>query len=127
MEQVFEWLKNQLNIDLIIVVLVILSGFFQEKYLESVTISKNLRLNASLKTLFLSAIVSTIYIVLVYRDVKNNSLRNGVPADPMPWAKYFISYFTATSFYDFIIKPFRRFIQKKMGTDVEPETSTTKP
>lgn len=124
MEQLFEYLKHQLNIDIIIVVLVILSGFFQDKYMGVFRWSKSDRYDASLKTLALSAAISLVYILLMYDFHKNASMKKGEPVDAIPWAKYLISYFAATSLYDLVINPFRKFITKKLGSDAD---DTNKP
>jgi hypothetical protein len=122
MQQLFQWFKDYLNIDMIIVLLVIFSGFFQEKYFQGFRLSKNDRHDASLKTLVLSAVISITYILLFYNFNRRVNIKNNLPVDPIPWAKYFISYFTATSLYDLIIAPIRRYIQRKTGEDAEPES-----
>lgn len=119
MEQFFDFLKNQLNIDLIIVVLVILSGFFQEKYLGAFRLAKSDRYDSSLKTLLLSAIISLTYILLFYNFTAQANKKANVPVDPIPWAKYLISYFAATSLYDLVINPFRKFLIRKFGQDAD--------
>lgn len=108
----FDYLKNTWNLDVIIIVLVFLSGFFQEKYLcEFVWAKRDARIDASLKTLAVSFVVSSIYIYLMYKESKTADAATAM----IPWAKYFISYFTATSLYDLGIRPLRKWIQRKLG------------
>lgn len=96
------------KIDLVIVGVVLCSGFFQKRYLKGIIWSKDSSYDSALKTLAVSAVVSVVYIVLI-KDP--NSATN--------WAKYFISYFGATSLYELLITPFIRWIQKKTGDDTE--------
>lgn len=110
----FDYLKDKWNLDIIIIGIVFLSGFFQEKYLCDAKLVKDARLDASIKTLAVSFIASSIYIVLMYKEAKHNSTDGTVF---LPWAKYFISYFTATSLYDLGIRPLRKWITKKLGDD----------
>lgn len=93
-------------LDIYIIGLVILSGFFQKKYFKGFCLSKDGAYDSALKTLGLSAIVSGIYILLV-KD----------PNVATPYAKYFLSYFAATSLYELLINPFVKWIQKKTGSD----------
>lgn len=115
----YEYLKDKWNLDIIIIVIVFLSGFFQEKYLCKFSWVKDGRFDASLKTLIVSLIASSIYIILIYKEAKRTS-EDGTAL--IPWAKYFISYFAATSLYDLGIRPIRKWITKKLG---EPETNNT--
>jgi ABC-type multidrug transport system permease subunit len=115
----YEYLKDKWNLDVIIIVIVFLSGFFQEKYLSKFVWVKDGRFNASLKTLAVSLIASSIYILLIHNEAKRAS-ETGVAL--IPWAKYFIGYFAATSLYDLGIRPIRKWITKKLG---EPETNNT--
>lgn len=113
----FDYLKDKWNLDVIVIILVFLSGFFQEKYLCEFKWAKDARIDASLKTLVVSFIVSSIYIFLMYKELKRVS-EDGKAL--LPWAKYFISYFAATSMYDLGIRPLRKWIKKKTG-DTEPD------
>jgi hypothetical protein len=96
-------LINQL-IDPIIMALVFLSGFSQEKYLVGISFSKDKRWDASIKTLGLSFIVTTIYILLVVREGGIFSL-----------VKYFFTYFMTTSIYDIAIRPIRKWITRMLN------------
>lgn len=87
------------RIDAVILVLVILSGFFQKKYLTSIRLSRTYATDGALKTLIVSLIVSIIWILLK---------RDG---EATAYADYFISYFFGTSLYELIVKPFERWIK----------------
>lgn len=114
----YDYLKDKWNLDVIIIILVFLSGFFQERFLKIFTWVKDARLDAAWKTLVVSLIVSTIYIVLIYKEGKRTA-ENGTVL--LPWGKYFISFFAATSLYDFAIRPLRNWIKKKTG-DNSPDS-----
>lgn len=113
----FDYLKDTWNLDIIIIAIVFLSGFFQEKYLIDWKWVKDGRLDASLKTLAISFIASSIYIILMYKEAKRSST-DGIVL--LNWSKYFISYFTATSLYDLGIRPLRKWITKKLGEGDTP-------
>jgi len=113
------------NVDAIIVLLVLMSGFFQERYLRGFKISKDSDLDGALKTLIVSGIFSVIYIVLLMDESSRHN-----------WSKYFLSYVSATSLYQLVIGPFVKFIKKWIAkvtgtTDtsdpVKPPEPTTKP
>ena len=99
------------KLDLWVVAIVLCSGFFQARYLKGFSLSKDISYDSALKTLGLSAIASSLYIVLA-KDP--NSATN--------WAKYFFSYFGATSLYELLVSPFVRWIKKITG---EKETDNT--
>lgn len=91
------------KIDIYIVVLVLLSGYFQKKYLcHWCWYKSDPTYDSTLKTLAVSAIVCTIYIWLLKDPEKANN-----------WVKYFISYFMATSIYELIIDKFVSWVQEK--------------
>lgn len=94
------------KVDLIIVALVLVSGFFQARYFKGFNLVKDPSYDSALKTLALSAVVSVIYIYLLKDPNKADN-----------WAKYFYSYFGATSLYELLIDPFRNWIMKKIGSD----------
>lgn len=108
----YDYLKEKWNIDAIIIGIVFLSGFFQEKYFCHLKWSKDTRFDAALKTLAISIVVSTIWILLVYEEAKRADENTFIP-----WAKYLISWFAATSLYDMGIRPLRKWIKKKTGDD----------
>lgn len=120
---IFQDLLKEWNLDMVIVVIVILSGFFQERFLGGWKIVKDARLCAALKTLIVSIGVSTIWIVITYREMKGQA--NGAEV-LIPWGKYFISFFTATSIYDFIIRPIKKWYDKKYG-DKDDSNDINKP
>jgi len=81
------WEAFNANIDWVIVILVIASGYFQNAYL------KDLNFADALKTLLVSFVVSGIYLLLV-----------GDLNDKASLARYFFSYFIATSLYEILLK-----------------------
>lgn len=92
------------KLDIAIVGIVLCSGFFQKMYLKGFYLSKDTSYDSALKTLLVSAVVSSIYIV-VLKD----------PESVNNWAKYLISYFGATSLYELLIDPFTKWIKAKTG------------
>lgn len=91
------------KLDIYIIGLVLLSGFFQKRYFKGFCwIKQDPTYDSALKTLALSAVVSVVYIALV-KD----------PEAATPYAKYFLSYFTATSAYELLINPFIKFLERK--------------
>lgn len=119
----YDYLKDKWNLDVIIIVLVFLSGFFQERFLRLWPWFKDGRLDASCKTLVVSLVVSSIYIMLIYKEAKRVA-EDGIAF--IPWGKYFISFFAATSLYDFAIRPLRNWIKKKTG-DTSPDPNINQP
>jgi hypothetical protein len=117
----FDYLRDKWNLDIIIVALVFLSGFFQEKYLCPFTWVKNPRFDASLKTLAVSFTVSSIYILIMAKELKRVNVDGATAL--IPWGRYFFSYFFTTSLYDMGISPLRRWIKKKTGEPDEVKTS----
>jgi hypothetical protein len=81
------WEAFNANIDWVIVLLVIASGYFQSAYLKNVNIAD------ALKTLLVSFVVSGIYLLLA-GDIANKA----------SLAKYFFSFFLATSLYEILLK-----------------------
>lgn len=103
-----EFLNQFLSmIDPVIIVLVILSGFFQKRYFKGFTWAKEKSYDNALKTLALSFVVSIIYILL-FRS----------PENAKPWANYFISYFFATSMYELLLQPFLKAIGIRFGDKI---------
>ena len=110
--EIINYLKTEWNIDLWILLIVILSGFFQKTYFQGFNLSKSGRYDEALKTLILSFFVGLIYLYLVYVQDR---------AADIPWAKYFVSYFAATSIYELVINPIRQALIKKFGgTETQP-------
>lgn len=117
-------LQQKWNIDLVIFLLVMLSGFFQERFLPYWNLVKDKRLCAALKTLIVSLGASTIYIVITYKQLKGEAEGGEVL---IPWGKYFITYFMSTSIYDLLVRPFRKWLSKVTGEPIEADSSTPKP
>lgn len=88
------------KIDIYIVGLVLLSGFFQKKYFKGFTWSKDDSYDSALKTLATSFVVCSVYIIILKDPDRANN-----------WAKYFISYFMATSIYELLVSKFMDWIQ----------------
>lgn len=117
----FDELIKTWNLDLIIVAIVLLSGLFQERFLGHWNIVKDARLCAAIKTLIVSLVASSIYIFFSYDQVKSGADGEEVL---IPWGKYFISFFAATSLYDFVVRPFRKWIAKVTGEkDSDPNNN----
>lgn len=87
------------NIDWVVIVIVLCSGFFQSRYLA------NWKVQSASKTLLVSFVASAIYIALM----KN-------PENGKNWAGYFLSYFFSTSLYELLVKPFTNWISSKVGS-----------
>lgn len=120
----FDDLIKQWNLDLIIFAIVMLSGFFQERFLSGWKVSKDSRLSAALKTLIVSFLASSIYIFFSHRQLKGH----GDGADVLiPWGKYFMTFFAATSVYDLLVRPFRRWLAKVTGEKDEEKTDGIPP
>lgn len=103
-----KWLQENLHIDPIVVLIVIASGFFQNRYLSSWVIGKDTRASSALKTLLVSFVVCVIYLYLAFTP------RNA-------FANYFLSYFLATSLYELILRPLIKWINK--GKDIDNENN----
>lgn len=92
------------KLDFVIVGIVLCSGFFQKLYLKGIVFTKDSSYNSALKTLLVSGVASAIYILAI-KDPENG----------INWAKYFLSYFAATSLYELLISPFVKWIKGKIG------------
>jgi hypothetical protein len=106
MNQFFDTILNA--IDFVIVALVLVSGFFQARYLKGFSLSKNESYDSALKTLMMSAIFSTVYILLIKDPEKASN-----------WAKYFLSYVFSTSLYELLIQPFTRWLKNQLANKTE--------
>lgn len=98
----FDSLLGQL--DVVIVGIVLCSGFFQKAYLRGFYFSKDASYDSALKTLTLSAMVSIIYILFLKHDGGIGKKLSG----------YFLSYFAATSLYELLINPFIAWIKSRL-------------
>lgn len=91
MEDILKFMQwDSLHLDGVIILLVISSGFWSKKYLETVNIVP------AWKTLIVSFVFTCIYILLL---IFSNNFRVEKIVD------YFISFAIATSLYDLILKP----------------------
>lgn len=110
----FDWVRDKLNIDPAIVFLVLLSGFFAKKYMIGwVWNKKSTKYDVSLKTLAVSFVFSSIYILISAKELKRASV-DGITA-LVPWGKFFFSFALTVSAYDYVIKPFIKWINKITG------------
>ena len=107
------WSKLSTSVDFIVVGLVFLSGFFQSQYLDGWRISKNDKRNGALKTLIVSLVACGVYIVLSKDETEGAN-----------WAKYFLSYFAATSLYELGLKLLIAWAQKKWASLFKKAEST---
>lgn len=98
------WLKDNLHIDGVIVLIVIAAGYFQNIYLKDLNLSKDEKTNSALKTLLVSGIV--VAIMLIFKKAQS----------PDIWDA-FLSYFLATSFYELLLRPITKAIQKRLDAD----------
>jgi hypothetical protein len=102
MDSIFDLLQpDKFPIDIVIIVLVLLAGEFQKKYME------DLKMKPALKTLVASSVFSLIYVVLF-------CLANGFDKQlPVRW---FFSYTVATSLYELLLK---KILNKLFGNDAK--------
>jgi len=82
---------DNLPLDFPVIVLVLLAGLFQKKYLETIN------LNGAWKTLIVSALFTIIYLMLI---ILAGNYSKALPL------KCFFSYVTATSLYELFLKKF---------------------
>lgn len=102
----YQMLIEKLHLDLVIIALVIASGFFQETYLCGLRLAKDDRYDAALKTLIISAVVSATWVYLI----SDTYIKSEV-------ARYFLSYVTATSAYEIVIRPIRKWLKNSKTED----------
>lgn len=103
MEQIFALL----HIDPIIALLVLAGGFFAKTYL---TFGFFNRMSNAHKTLLVGSIFSAAYILVLW-------LKGSWTAEL--WTTFFFSYVATTSFYELLINPFIRWINKITGQPVD--------
>jgi Na+/H+ antiporter NhaD/arsenite permease-like protein len=119
----FDWIRDKLNIDPAIVFLVLLSGFFAKKYMIGWVWNKhNVKYDVSLKTLAVSFVFSSIYILIAAKELKRATMDGSIAL--IPWGKFFFSFAITISIYDYAIKPFIKWLNKKTG-NTDPETPTS--
>ena len=115
MTNILEFLDTK-YIDWTVFILVIGSGFFQNRFLTPFTwYKKDSRYDATLKTFVVSLIFSAIYTWLWKYEAGGASSVEQVQG--IPWMKIFISFGLATSFYDIIYRLFKIELKKKTGID----------
>lgn len=93
------WTAIATNINWMIVVLVIVSGYFQRYYLKNIKV-----MGDAVKTLLVSFIVTTIYLSLI-----------GDIYDRQALARFFFSYFISTSLYEIILKPLTEIVVSRIN------------
>ena len=120
MENVINWLDTK-HIDILMILLVIASGFFQQKFLSPFCwYKKDARYDATLKTFAISIVLCGIYTWLV--KYEGNMASTTEQMQGTPWLKIFISFALGTSFYDLIVRLFKIEFKKKTGQDVDEIT-----
>lgn len=100
------------NIDLLIVLLVIASGYFQYRYMSAIMIK------AVYKTLIVATALTALYILLTC------DFKSWVCVKPCLLTAL-ISYTVATSFYETIVKYTMETLQSKFGKTKQNESSNT--
>jgi hypothetical protein len=110
---IIEFLRS-FHIDPIVVVLIIAGGFFAKTYLGGLTHVrigvKQANISVAWKTLIVGTWFSAMYIgILAAIGQFSKDI----------WLELFYSYVFATSFYELIINPFTKWINKKLGNDVQ--------
>lgn len=117
MENFLNWLDTK-YVDFFIFILVIGSGFMQQRLLAPFCwYKKDGRYDATLKTFVVSIVLCTLYIWL-YKYEANGATATE-QAEGTPWLKFFVSFATATSFYELIIRLFKLEFKKKTGIDAD--------
>lgn len=92
------WGNISQHIDPIVVLLVLMGGFFSKRYMSEINI------NNALKTLIIGTIFTGVYLVVL--SISGNLQK----AD---YTKYFVSYCTATSLYEMLIKKLMDLLKQK--------------
>ena len=101
---ILDWMQQNLHMDGVIVLIVIASGYFQNSYMKNLNLSKDEKTSSALKTLLVAGLV--VSIMLIFKRADRDAI----------WLA-FQSYFFATSFYEIIVRPITRAIQKRIGSD----------
>lgn len=116
MNNIFNTLQTTLHINIIIVVLVIASGFFQSKYLGFWQPVKSYpSYNSALRTLIAATFFCVVYVALDIATLKTVK----------SWgSEIFISYAIATSFYELLIKPVLMFMGLVQKSDPPKDIPT---
>lgn len=93
---------DKLPVDVVMIIIVLLSGIFQQKYLF------NLQVNGAWKTLIVSFIAGSFYALLFAYAF---GFRHDMPL------RWFFSYFLSTSLYELL---FKKFIKKYFPEATNP-------
>lgn len=96
---------DNLPLDYVVIILVILSGEFQKRYLADIKSIGKLKINGAWATLMVSAVFTIAYALLVKLS--------GAYSRDLP-LKWFLSYVTATSLYELFLKAL---LKRFMPTD----------
>lgn len=121
MENILNWLDTK-YVDFFIFILVIGSGFLQQRLLLPITLYKaDKRYDATLKTFLVSIVLCSIYIWL-YKYEANGATKTE-QIEGTPWLKFFVSFACATSFYELIVRLFKIEWKKKTGIDADDKDS----
>lgn len=92
------WGNISQHIDPMVVLLVLMGGFFSKRYMSEINI------NNALKTLIVGTMFTGIYLIVL--SISGNLQK----AD---YTKYFVSYCTATSLYEILIKKLMDLLKQK--------------
>lgn len=92
--------------------IVLLSGYFAGRYLTSPFISKHI--STAWRTLLVSAIFTAIYVLVVKKD-----------GGSFEYTKLFVSYVTATSFYELFIKMLAKYIPSLPNSQTQSQMNKT--
>ncbi len=121
MQEILNFLDSK-YIDWTMFLLVLASGFFQKRLLKPFPLWKaDKSYDETLKTFLVSFVFCTIYILLWkynYDQMTPAEDREGTP-----WIKFFISFGLATSFYDLILRLFKKKTKDITGVEVDDDIS----
>lgn len=101
-------------IDFKLVILIIVASYWAKKFLTA---------NAPFVSMAWRVLIfSTVITILYYLLLRKTGV---FEVEDIP--VYFISYFTATSFYELGFVPLERFVKKLFGARIDPEDRFTEP
>ena len=104
--QFFTYLKDNLHINWIVVLIVLLSGLLQNTLLNEIRFAKNDKTDGARKTLLVSLIVSAIWFYFAESAYSKEVI-----------GQYFISFFAATSLYEIVLKKWFDKLLKKFNAE----------
>lgn len=117
MQDILNFLDSK-YVDWTMFLLVLASGFFQQRLLKPFVVWKaDKGYDQTLKTFLVSVVFCTVYILLWkynYNQITAVEEREGAP-----WIKFFISFGLATSFYDIILRLFKKKAKDVTGFDID--------